>query len=135
MPDLFRSTGFRWALGIAAWTTVMALTMFAFVYWQTADFMREELAETLRLEVRAAAAQPAAATERVETWIAMDRHATHYAGLFGPDGTRRAGNLVGARLNLPAAEAGAPAPTLDTGGPATSPSPPAHPPCAEERGP
>ncbi len=89
MPDLFRSTGFRWALGIAAWTTVMALTMFAFVYWQTADFMREELAETLRLEVRAAAAQPAAATERVETWIAMDRHATHYAGCSGP--TERGG--------------------------------------------
>ncbi len=101
MPDLFRSTGFRWALGIAAWTTVMALTMFAFVYWQTADFMREELAETLRLEVRAAAAQPAAALERVETWIAMDRHATHYAGLFGPDGTRRAGNLVALPAALP----------------------------------
>ncbi len=94
MTDLLRSTTFRWALGIALWSALLALAMFGFVYWQTAAFLREELAETLRLEVRAAAEDPAGAVARVETWIAMDRHATHYGGVYGPGGARRAGNLV-----------------------------------------
>jgi len=93
MTDLLRSTTIRWALGIALWSILLALTMFAFIYWQTAAYLREELAETLRLEVRAAAADPAAAAMRVDTWTAMDLHATHYGGLFGPGGTRLAGNL------------------------------------------
>ncbi len=93
MTDLMRSTTARWALGIALWSVLLALATFAFVYWQTAAFLREELAETLRLEVRAAAADPAGAAARVDTWVAMDLHATHYGGLFGPDGGRRSGNL------------------------------------------
>lgn len=93
MTDLIRSTTARWALGIALWSVLLALATFAFVYWQTAAFLREELAETLRLEVRAAAADPAGAAARVDTWVAMDLHATHYGGLFGPDGGRRSGNL------------------------------------------
>src|ERR1700709_2355396 len=93
MTDLLRSTTFRWALAIAVWSILLALTMFAFIYWQTAAYLREELAETLRLEVRAAAADPAAAALRVDTWTAMDLHATHYGGLFSAGGTRVAGNL------------------------------------------
>jgi signal transduction histidine kinase len=93
MTDVLRSTTLRWALGIALWSVLLALTMFAFIYWQTASYLREELAETLRLEVRAAAADPVATALRVDTWTAMDPHARHYGGLFGPDGTRRAGNL------------------------------------------
>ncbi|MBE7198052.1 MAG: HAMP domain-containing protein [Parafilimonas terrae] len=93
MTDLLRSTTLRWALGIALWSVLLALTMFAFIYWQTAAYLREELAETLRLEVRAVAADPASAALRVDTWTAMDLHANHYGGLFGPDGTRRVGNL------------------------------------------
>jgi signal transduction histidine kinase len=93
MTDLLRSTTLRWALGIALWSVLLALTMFAFIYWQTAAYLREELAETLQLEVRAVAADPASAALRVDTWTAMDLHANHYGGLFGPDGARRAGNL------------------------------------------
>ncbi|MBE7196886.1 MAG: HAMP domain-containing protein [Parafilimonas terrae] len=101
MTDFWRSTTLRWALGIALWSVLLALTMFAFIYWQTASYLREELAETLQLEVRAAAADPAATALRVETWTAMDPHARHYGGLFGPDGTRRAGNLDRVPAGLP----------------------------------
>ncbi|MGC5778740.1 HAMP domain-containing protein [Methylobacterium sp. NFXW15] len=101
MTDLMRSTTLRWALGIAAWSVLLALTMFAFIYWQTAAYLREELAETLRLEVRAAAADPAATALRVDTWTAMDPHARHYGGLFDPGGTRRAGNLDAMPDGLP----------------------------------
>jgi signal transduction histidine kinase len=101
MTDLLRSTTLRWAVGIALWSVLLALTMFAFIYWQTASYLREELAETLRLEVRAAAADPGAAALRVDTWTAMDLHARHYGGLFGPDGVRRAGNLDTMPKGLP----------------------------------
>ncbi|MFC6744857.1 hypothetical protein ACFQFG_07855 [Methylobacterium persicinum] len=93
MTEILRSTAFRWAVGIALWSVLFALAIFGFVYWQTAGLLREELAETLRLEIRAVAADPAAAAERVDTWVAVDPHAEHYGGLFGPDGRRRAGNL------------------------------------------
>lgn len=101
MTDVLRSTTLRWALGIALWSVLLALTMFAFIYWQTASYLREELAETLRLEVRAAAADPAATALRVDTWTAMDPHARHYGGFFAPDGTRRAGNLDTIPKGLP----------------------------------
>ena len=70
MPDLQHSTTLRWALGIALWSVLLALATFAFLYWQTAAFLREELAETLRLEVRAAAADPAVA-ERIAAHRAL----------------------------------------------------------------
>jgi signal transduction histidine kinase len=101
MADLLRSTTIRWAVGIASWSVLLALTMFGFIYWQTAAYLREELAETLRLEVRAAAADPAAAALRVDTWVAMDLHATHYGGLFDPAGTRVGGNLGALPESLP----------------------------------
>lgn len=101
MTDLLRSTTLRWAVGIALWSVLLALTMFAFIYWQTASYLREELAETLRLEVRAAAADPAATALRVDTWTAMDPHARHYGGDFAPDGVRRAGNLDAMPKGLP----------------------------------
>ncbi|WP_246775697.1 hypothetical protein [Methylobacterium aquaticum] len=102
MTDLLRSTTFRWALGIALWSALLALAMFGFVYWQTAAFLREELAETLRLEVRAAAEDPAGAVARVETWIAMDRHATHYGGCTGRAGRGGPATSSPCRPGLPA---------------------------------
>ncbi|SFL65702.1 sensor histidine kinase [Methylorubrum salsuginis] len=100
MIDPFRSTRLRWAAGIALWSVLLALATFAFVYWQTASFLREEVAETLRLEVRAAAADPAAAAGRVDTWIAMDLHARHAAGLFAADGRRLSGNILAMPADL-----------------------------------
>lgn len=101
MAEFLRSTRLRWAAGIALWSVLLALATFAFVYWQTAAFLREELAETLRLEVRDAAADPAATARRVDTWIAMDLHARHAAGLFGPDKRRLSGNLLARPETLP----------------------------------
>ena len=101
MTDLLRSTTLRWAAAIALWSVLLALTMFAFIYWQTASYLREELAETLRLEVRAAAADPAATALRVDTWTAMDPHARHYGGFFTAEGARRAGNLDTMPKGLP----------------------------------
>ena len=94
MHNVLRSTAFRWALGIAAWSALLSLALFAFVYWQTAAFLQEELAETLRHEVRSAAREPTHAASHVEDWISEDLHSTHFGGVFGPDGRPRAGNLA-----------------------------------------
>ncbi|GJE13712.1 Adaptive-response sensory-kinase SasA [Methylobacterium longum] len=101
MPRLILSFAFRWALGIAVWSTLLSLLLFAFVYWQTAAFMQNELAQVLRHEARYAAREPAKAVNRIETWISEDLHSVHFAGLFGADGTRLAGNLDARPADLP----------------------------------
>ena len=93
MSRLVRSFAFRWALGIALWSTLLSLLLFAFVYWQTAAFMQDELAEVLRHEARYAAGDSAKAAARIETWVSEDLHSVHFAGLFGTDGRKLAGNL------------------------------------------
>ncbi|WP_419953555.1 ATP-binding protein [Methylobacterium sp.] len=101
MSRLTRSFAFRWALGIALWSTLLSLMLFAFVYWQTAAFMQDELNQVLRHEVRYAARDPGQAANRIETWISEDLHSVHFAGLFGPDGEKLAGNLDARPANLP----------------------------------
>ncbi len=93
MPSVLRSTATRWAIVIALWSAMLSLAVYAFVYWQTAAFLQEELAETLRHEVRSAAREPASVASHIEDWIAQDLHATHFGGVFGSDGSPRAGNL------------------------------------------
>ena len=101
MSSLLRSYAFRWALGIALWSTLLSLLLFAFVYWQTAAFMQDELGQVLRHEAQYAAADPAKAANRIETWISEDLHSVHFAGLFGPDGGKLAGNLDARPPDLP----------------------------------
>ncbi|NEU12718.1 HAMP domain-containing protein [Methylobacterium sp. BTF04] len=101
MIDLFRTTAVRWALGIALWSTAMTLALFGFVYWQTAPFVQDELAHVVRHEVLYAAQQPDAAGTRVEAWIREDLHSVHFGGVFGPDGSRQAGNIDALPRDLP----------------------------------
>ena len=101
MSRLVRSFAFRWALGIALWSTLLSLLLFAFVYWQTAAFMQDELAEVLRHEARYAAGDTAKAAARIETWVSEDLHSVHFAGLFGADGRKLAGNLDARPPELP----------------------------------
>jgi signal transduction histidine kinase len=93
MSRLLRVTAVRWALGIAAWSVVLALLLVGFVYWQTAQVMQEELAEAVRHEARYAASDPGAAAARIENWVREDLHNVHFAGIFGPDDVRLAGNI------------------------------------------
>ncbi|GJE83066.1 sensor histidine kinase [Methylorubrum thiocyanatum] len=101
MSRLVSSFAFRWALAIALWSTLLSLLLFAFVYWQTAAFMQDELAQVLRHEAHYAAREPAKAVNRIETWISEDLHSVHFAGLFGADGSRLAGNLDARPPSLP----------------------------------
>ena len=100
---LVATTAFRWTLAIAGGFTAMSLFLFAFIYWQTAVQEQGRIDGIVTRQMRAIAdAQPAQAVEQLRAWLAEDRHGARYAGLFGSDGGRIAGNLLAAPPGLPA---------------------------------
>ena len=62
--DLFRTTAFRWAMAFAAAFTGLSIVLFAFVYWQTADYERAQLDDMLRHEAKVIARRPARTPSR-----------------------------------------------------------------------
>ncbi|TGH79037.1 histidine kinase, partial [Escherichia coli] len=58
-------------------------------------------AQVLRHKAHYAAREPAKAVNRIETWISEDLHSVHFAGLFGADGSKHAGNLDARPPSLP----------------------------------
>lgn len=93
MHKILQTTAFRWAFGIAAWTTVLSLLLLGFVYWRTAVFASEQLDHLITHEMTFAASVPDKASERVVVWLDEDIHNVRFAGLFGADGRGLAGNL------------------------------------------
>lgn len=102
LPDLARTTAFRWTLGIAAWFVALSLLLFAFVYWQTALYERAHLDAALRHQSGLMSATPSATATRIETWLTEDQHNARYAALFAADGHRIVGNVRAPPPGLPA---------------------------------
>ena len=95
LPDLARTTAFRWTLGIAAWSAFLALFLFGFVYWQIAGYERERLDTLVSHQADLLArAPPDVVAARLHAWLADDLHKVRLAGLFGSDGRPVAGNLT-----------------------------------------
>lgn len=91
---LATATAFRWALAIAAGFTAMALLLFAFIYWQTAERERGRIDGIVLSEARRIAEAPGPdAARALEAWLAEDPHGRLYGALFGPGGARLAGNV------------------------------------------
>ena len=100
---LAATTAFRWTLAIAGGFTAMALSLFAFIYWQTAVHEQGRIDGIVLSEARSIADAPGGeAVSRLETWLADDPHGIRYGGLFGPDGARAAGNILELPAGLPA---------------------------------
>ena len=100
---LAASTAFRWTLAIAGGFTAMAMALFAFIYWQTAVHEQGRIDGIVLSEARSIADAPGGeAVSRLEAWLADDPHGVRYGGLFGPDGARAAGNILGLPAGLPA---------------------------------
>ena len=99
---LAANTAFRWTLAIAGGFTAMALSLFAFIYWQTAVREQGRIDGIVLSEARAIADAPGAeAGSRLEAWLADDPHGVRYGGLFGPDGARAGGNILEPPAGLP----------------------------------
>lgn len=94
LPEFANTTAFRWTFGIAAWFMAMSLLLFAFIYWQTIRYERERINAAILHESRFIAESPPAAAPRLDIWLREDLHNVRFAGLFGQDGRRIAGNLA-----------------------------------------
>ena len=78
MLRILKTTAFRWAFAIAAWSSVLSLLLFAFVYWRTVTFAGEQLDHLLGHEVGFAAAVPAEAAPRLNMWLQEDLHSVRF---------------------------------------------------------
>ena len=92
---LAATTAFRWTLAIAGGFTAMVLLLFAFIYWQTVERERGRIDGFVLSKAWSIAEAPGeAAAPALDAWLADDPHARLYGALFGPGGTRLAGNVL-----------------------------------------
>ncbi len=89
-------------MAFACALSVCTFLIFGFIYWQTALVETQRLRAGLRAEVMAAAGEPTDLVIRqVDLRLVRDLHRVTYAALFGPDGSRIAGNLLSVPAALP----------------------------------
>lgn len=105
--QLIRSNSFRWAFAVAAVLAAFILLLFGFIYWKIDDYLIARTDHMIARQITYIAMLP---PERqlgaIDDHLRQDSRATQFAGLFGPDGHRIAGNM----LRLPASlKIGAPA--------------------------
>jgi signal transduction histidine kinase len=94
LPELLRTSTFRWTLGISAAFTALVVLMFVYVYWHTnalavgvADRLNEEEAN------RIASLAPDRVLEEINRDLDRDPLRTKLVGLFDSAGNRIAGNI------------------------------------------
>ena len=102
LSDLLRTTAFRWAAVVAACFTTLSLTLFAFVYWQTAGYEARELDGIALGEAHAVASTPVdEAAARIRGWLAADEHHVRYGLVLDAAGRKVEGNIASLPAGLP----------------------------------
>jgi signal transduction histidine kinase len=98
LSDLRRTTSFRLALLFLALFGAGSLTLFGFLYWQTAGYLKSGTDEWLAREITSlVAASPSELIERLNEHVARDPEGNRPFALFDPAGSEVAGNVA----NLP----------------------------------
>ena len=94
LPELTRTTTFRWGLAVAAMLALYVILLFGFIYWRTGQYLtaRSDAVVTMQALVFAAAT-PHDRLTAIEQLLAQDPRRVQHAGLFTADGNRIAGNL------------------------------------------
>src|SRR3954468_9094065 len=91
---IIRSNTFRWALAVAGVFAVFVIVLFGFIYWQADQYLIARSDKMIASQLNGIAALP---HERRLDWInehlEQDSRGVQYAGLFGADGRKIAGNL------------------------------------------
>lgn len=93
-PQFIRSTTFRWALAVAGAFAVFVVTLFGFIYWKTDNYLIARSDKMIATQLQYIAGlpsvrQPDAIAQRLD----QDSRGVQYAGLFGPDRRKIAGNV------------------------------------------
>jgi signal transduction histidine kinase len=95
LPDVARTTTFRWGLAVAGMFVVYMLLLFGAMYWRAERYLIERSDDVIRRQASVLAALPA--DQRVDTInllpTANPRKVEH-AGLFGADRRRVAGDIA-----------------------------------------
>src|SRR4051794_14431121 len=91
---IIRSNTFRWALAVAGVFAVFVIVLFGFIYWQADQYLIARSDKMIASQLNVIAGLP---NERRLDWInehlEQDSRGVQYAGLFGADGRKIAGNL------------------------------------------
>jgi signal transduction histidine kinase len=93
-PQFIRSNTFHWALAVAGVLAVFVIVLFGFIYWKIDDYLIARSDRMIARQLDYFAGLPG---ERqlgaIEEHLAQDSRGVQYAGVFGTDGRRIAGNL------------------------------------------
>jgi signal transduction histidine kinase len=93
-PHFIRSTTFHWALAVAGVLAVFVIVLFGFIYWKTDEYLiaRSDTMIARQLNYIAGLSSEHRVLA-IDEHLAQDSRGVQYAGLFGPDGHKIAGNL------------------------------------------
>jgi signal transduction histidine kinase len=93
-PQFIRSTTFRWTLAVAGVLAIFVIVLFGFIYWKADNYLigRSDQMITRQLHYIAGLVG-ARQLDAIAQHLDQDSRGVQYAGLFGADGRRVAGNL------------------------------------------
>jgi signal transduction histidine kinase len=95
VPEILRTSTFRWASVASGAFAVFVLVLFGFIYWKTDRYLvvRSDRVIGLQLNVLSALTFERR-VNAIDYQLAEDPRGVQFAGLFRSDGSRIAGNLV-----------------------------------------
>ncbi|HEV7878195.1 sensor histidine kinase [Bradyrhizobium sp.] len=93
-PQFMRSNTFRWAFAVAGMLALLVIVLFGFIYWKTDDYLVARSDTAVATQLNFIAGLPwERRLEAIDQDLKQDARGVHYAGLFGADGRKIAGNL------------------------------------------
>jgi signal transduction histidine kinase len=91
---IIRSTTFRWTLAVAGVFAILVIVLFGFIYLKTDQYLVIRSDRMIVNQLDAIAALPSERRlDAIDDHVKQDSRGVHYAGLFGSDGRKIAGNL------------------------------------------
>jgi signal transduction histidine kinase len=91
---IIRSNTFQWALAVAGVFAVFVIVLFGFIYWQTDQYLIARTDRMIAAQLDVIAALPhERRLDAISEHLRQDSRGVQYAGLFGVDGQKIAGNL------------------------------------------
>ena len=91
---IIRSNTFRWALAVAGVFAVFVIVLFGFIYWQTDQYLIARSDKMIGSQLNFIAGLPGERRlDAINDHLKQDSRGVQYAGLFGADGRKIAGNL------------------------------------------
>ncbi|SIO62591.1 Signal transduction histidine kinase [Bradyrhizobium erythrophlei] len=94
-PELVRSTSFRRALMLVAALTAIIVALFGFVYWKTDSYLTARSDQMIMTQLNVISLlSDQRLLDAIDAHLRQDSRGVQFAGLFGADGSRLAGNIA-----------------------------------------